>query len=95
MMSGGGVCNYDYDLMLEGCRMYYILVLVICLLTCAFNSWRSIFLFNMLKFFLFMTCDQSPSCWFFGFVSMYYMPRDVAVLWLVDGLGQNLWRDSE
>lgn len=38
MMSGGGVCNYDYDLMLEGCRMYYILV--ICLLTCAFNSWR-------------------------------------------------------
>ena len=37
------------DLMVEGCRMYYIFV--ICLLTCAFNSWRSIFLFSMLKFF--------------------------------------------
>lgn len=29
-----------------------------------------------------MTCDQLPSGWF-------------SVLWLVDGLGQNLWRDSE
>lgn len=25
------------DLMVEGCRMYYIFV--ICILTCAFNSW--------------------------------------------------------
>lgn len=52
------------DLMVEGCRMYYIFV--ICLLTCAFNSWRSIFLFSMLKFFLFMTCDQLRSCCFLG-----------------------------
>ena len=45
----------------------------------------------MLKFFVVHDLRPVAQLLVFGFVFMYYMLRDVAVLWIVDGLDLTHW----